>query len=540
MKKKVSLSRLQLLLVVLLFAIPASLILLLLGLSTNEQKHFDRLTGSLFQEQLSQNTIDMHFTLAHPEDYGITDYLVTLPCYSRPEEQAQQLYLENLLESLNTISPEKLKEQDRLLWELLKKNLGASLDLSRFTYFQEPLSPTGGMHTQLPILLSEYTFRNIQDVEDYLTLLEQIDTYFQSLLVYEKEKKQAGLFMDATSLDKTIQQCDTIVTKEEVVSGKHFLQTSFTYRLEELSQLCAISPKQAENYQSRHNEILKTIVVPAYQALADGLYLLRDEGIPLQGLAAHPSGAEYYHQLLITRVGSYTAPEDIKDLYIRQMNRDYQAISSLLADNPQVAGALLREEYRQLPIDDAHEMLQDLRRRMESDFPSYLISGQKEPAVILKDLQESLSDFCAPAFYFTVPLDDSDTNVIYINNKNSFHSLELYTTLAHEAFPGHLYQTVFHNRFQAETEENPVRQLLWYGGYLEGWALYVEFIAYDYAADMLAREHRLADALCVELEKHNRSMQLCLYSLLDYIIHYENATPGELIPYLEPFGITDM
>lgn len=32
---------------------------------------------------------------------------------------------------------------------------------------------------------------------------------------------------------------------------------------------------------------------------------------------------------------------------------------------------------------------------------------------------------------------------------------------------------------------DPVRKLIWYGGYLEGWALYVEFISYDYAADLL-------------------------------------------------------
>ena len=539
MKKRQSLSRLQLLLAALLL-LTLSLLIILLRTHTGHRERFHRLTDSLFREQLSQNTIDLHFTLAHPEAYGITDYEVTLPLYSQAGDREHQLYLENLLGTLDSLQGDRLDEQDRLLLELLKRNLGASLDLSRFTYFQEPLSPTGGMHTQLPILLSEYTLRSLQDVEDYLALLEQTDDYFQSLLVYEAEKKQAGLFMSAVSLDKTIAQCDTIVTIEDLMSGRHFLQTSFTQRLEELATLTDLSSKQMENYQNRHNEILKTILLPAYQALADGLYLLRDESIPLRGLADSPGGADYYRQLLVTRVGSYTAPEDIKDMYIRQMNQDYQAITRILSENPQATNALLDKKYQQLPINDTKEMLQDLRLRMETDFPSYLFSGQEEPTVILKDLQESLSDFCAPAFYFTVPLDDCDTNVIYINNKTSFHSLELYTTLAHEAFPGHLYQTVFHNRFQTKTNANPVLQLLWYGGYLEGWALYVEFIAYDYAADMLTREHRLADALCVELEKHNRSMQLCLYSLLDYVIHYENATPGELIPYLEPFGVTDM
>ncbi|MBQ7925446.1 MAG: DUF885 domain-containing protein [Lachnospiraceae bacterium] len=539
MKKQASHSALRLPAIILILSVLSVLTVSFL-LRYGTQKKFQTLTWDLFREQLSQNTIDLHFTLAHPENYGITDYEVTLPCYSARKEEAQRLYLENLLDTLHSLQPKHLNEDDRLLLELLTHSLESSLTFSRFAYYEEPLSPSGGMHTQLPILLSEYTFRSLQDVEDYLALLEQTDEYFTSLLEYEKEKKQSGLLMAASSLDKTIDQCDTIVTKEDIVSGRHFLQTSFLHRLQELSRLIPISSKEMETYQERHNHILKNILIPAYQALADGLYLLRDEDIPLQGLGAYPEGADFYRQLLISRVGSYHSPEEIKDMYIRQMNRDYEAITKILRENPQVANALLRREYQQLPLTDTKKMLDDLRSRMETDFPSYLFSGEKEPTVILKDLDENLSDFCAPAFYYTVPLDDCDTNVIYINNPAVFPSLELYTTLAHEAFPGHLYQTVFHNRYQDRTKANPVQALLWYGGYLEGWALYVEFIAYDYAADMLMQEHRLADALCVELEKHNRSMQLCLYSLLDYMIHYENATPGELIPCLEPFGVTDM
>lgn len=523
-------------LLLIVVAIPA----VLLQSQSHAQKHFDRLTHSLFQNQLAQNTIDLHFTLANPENYGITDYEVSLPCYDRAEEQKQQLYLENLLGTLEHINEKRLSDGDQFLLQLMQRNLGASLDLSRYAYYQEPLSPSDGMHTQLPILLSEYTFRSIRDVEDYLALLSQLDEYFRSLLLYEEEKKEAGLFMAASSLDKVIEQCDTIVTKEELMAGTHFLQTSFHQRLQELTQTISLNEKQLESYQAQNDHILRTLVLPAYQSLADGLFLLRDDSIPLRGLANNPHGADYYRQLLITRVGSYTQPETIKEMYIRQMNRDYQAISRILSGEPKAADALLRKEYQNLPISDASEMLDDLRKRMESDFPSYLLAGHQEPTVILKDLQESLRDFCAPAFYFTVPMDDCDTNVIYINNSTSFHGLELYTTLAHEAFPGHLYQTVFHNRFLLETQSNPVRQLLWYGGYLEGWALYVEFLAYDYASDMLEQEHRLADSLCVEMEKHNRSMQLCLYSLLDYVIHYENATPGDLIPYLEAFGVTDM
>ena len=61
----------------------------------------------------------------------------------------------------------------------------------------------------------------------------------------------------------------------------------------------------------------------------------------------------------------------------------------------------------------------------------------------VKMLHDSLKDYCSPAFYLTVPVDAFENNVIYINEKNALSGIDLYTTLAHEGFPGHLYQTVF-------------------------------------------------------------------------------------------------
>ena len=137
-----------------------------------------------------------------------------------------------------------------------------------------------------------------------------------------------------------------------------------------------------------------------------------------------------------------------------------------------------------------------------------------------------MEDYSAPAYYLIPPMDDLSQNTIYINQKTTTDNLSLFTTLAHEGYPGHLYQTVFNKRDFMELDTNTARQLLWYGGYLEGWALYVEFYGYDYATRLLEESGRPEDALCVQLEKHNRSLLLCIYSMLDIMIHYENADFG--------------
>ena len=175
---------------------------------------------------------------------------------------------------------------------------------------------------------------------------------------------------------------------------------------------------------------------------------------------------------------------------------------------------------------------------MGSLFPSMTTVEATNPQVKVKNVSPSLEEYCAPAFYLTPPLDDTDSNVIYINQKNSPDGLELFTTLAHEGYPGHMYQSVYSNKLLAGQDTGLVRQLLWYGGYLEGWALYVEFLSYDCASGLMEERGYSPQAEYIQIEKHNRSLQLCLYSLLDIMIHHDNASYSQVHDTLCSFGIS--
>ena len=297
-------------------------------------------------------------------------------------------------------------------------------------------------------------------------------------------------------------------------------------------------------------------MLPAYEALGDGLLVLEDPAIPLKGLAAQPNGAAYYEQLLISQTGSYRPVSEIKEMVITKLYEEYQNLIDILTETPDLVNVpydtLLEQEF---PYKNAAEMLTDLQERMSADFPP-LDANEPLPSVAVKAVSENLQDYCAPAFYLTPPLDDTSSNAIYINEKSTPAGLELYTTLAHEGYPGHMYQSVYHNRNTMDSSDdtsNHVRELLWYGGYLEGWALYVEFISYDYATQLYqetASASQTADSFttdsstsetmsaAIQLIKHDRSLQLSLYSLLDIMIHYENASQEQVANLLHNFGIS--
>lgn len=132
----------------------------------------------------------------------------------------------------------------------------------------------------------------------------------------------------------------------------------------------------------------------------------------------------------------------------------------------------------------------------------------------------------APAFYLAIPIDDISQNSIHINGSNNYQKLKLYTTLAHEGFPGHLYQNVM----ERSQGFSPVRSLLGASGYSEGWATYVEMISYSYA-DL--------DADLSALLMRDQSALLSLYATADMGIHYDGWSQEDMIKFFAEYQITD-
>lgn len=532
----------------LLFAI---LTFLLSGSRRNEEK-FRHAAQELFRQEMIHNTLNMHYTIAHPEDFGILEYEARLPGYIPGVGESQLKEMEQQVHFWKKMSDRGLDDQDAYTRKLLALSLENSLEMQSHAYYDEPLSPASGMQSQLPILLAEYTFRTAEDVEDYLTLLSQTGQYYDSLLVYEQEKAAAGLPMSQSTIRKVRQQCGQILTGESLSQGSHFLQTTFQERINDLYIRREIDRKSALSAIQRNNELLSSVLLPAYGRLDQGLSALseqyeteagasgRSDNVLPRGLAAYPEGQEYYRQLLIAETGSYRSPEELYELLKNQLLFELNALRQLIAEHPSCALPSAQDEcLTAFPCTQPSQMLEDLQRRMSRDFPGLDIGGQQLPTVTVKTVSDSLADYTAPAFYLTPPLDDTSANVIYVNEKDRPNALELYTTLAHEGYPGHLYQSVYSRRYLAEKGADPVRQLLSYGGYQEGWALYVEFIAFDYACDLLGECGKQDASWYIQAEKTNRSLLLCLYSLLDLMIHYEGAEREQIAAVLNNFGISD-
>ena len=384
--------------------------------------------------------------------------------------------------------------------------------LGKNSALDEPLGPGLGVQAQLPILLAEYTFRTKEDISDYLKLLSTVRPYFQSIIKLEKQKSQSGLFMSDTTLDRILKQCHSFVANPD----SNYMDDIFAQKLKAFSNP-AFSSEDQKKLCTYHHKLILTEVIPAYQELADSLESLRGTGKSSRGLAFFEGGREYYLYLLQSQTGTYVPVGQIEKRLSAQLLSDYREISSLLKQNSSLIDRL-NQCSGELTLTPT-QMLEKLPELMKKDFPEL-----KDATYELRTVHPSMKKFLSPAFYLTPPVDTRTPNVIYINDSGHTSSLELFGTLAHEGFPGHLYQTVSF----AENNPSDIRYLVTSSGYVEGWATYVEMQSFSYGC---------SDNIIAEIYRLNRSLNLGISSFLDILIHYYGYDRPQTAKVLSQFGL---
>lgn len=474
----------------------------------SSDRQFRTFTRSLFQTEVSANTISLHYTLRSPSDYGIADLPATYGSLSS-DPVAAKASVRNVLSSLQEFDPDTLSSENALTFKILDTYLKNASTGTDYLLYQEPLGPVSGIHTQLPVLLSEYSFYDTQDVETYLALLKETPSYFDSVIRFEQKKAASGLFMPDYQADSVLDTCQSFID----MGKENYLVSTFNERITSLDLL---PENKKDSFQKENMKLVTEEIYPAYQNLITAVKSLKGKGMNEQGLSHFPYGKKYYEYLVRQTTGCNESIPRLRLITRAQILEDLSAMQKVLfpAD-----AALTQTSVLEQTSPDS--MLDDLRSKITDTFP-------KIPDVDfqVKYVPESMQDYLSPAFYMIPAIDNLTENVIYINNGQTASGLNLYTTLAHEGYPGHLYQTVY---FSA-SKPDPIRSILDFGGYVEGWATYAEMMSY-YLAPLPKTEASL-------LQK-NSSVILGLYALADMGIHYDGWSVTDTVRFFSDYGIND-
>lgn len=474
----------------------------------SSDRQFRTFTRSLFQTEVSANTISLHYTLRSPSDYGIADIPATYGSLSS-DPVAAKASVRNVLSSLQEFDPDTLSSENALTFKILDTYLKNASTGTDYLLYQEPLGPVSGIHTQLPVLLSEYSFYDTQDVETYLALLKETPSYFDSVIRFEQKKATSGLFMPDYQADSVLDTCQSFID----MGKENYLVSTFNERIASLDLL---PENKKDSFQKENMKLVTEEIYPAYQNLITAIKSLKGKGMNEQGLSHFPYGKKYYEYLVRQTTGCNESISRLRLMTRAQILEDLSAMQKVLfpADAALTQASVLEQT-------SPDSMLDDLRSKITDTFPEI-----PDVDFQVKYVPESMQDYLSPAFYMIPAIDNLTENVIYINNGQTSSGLNLYTTLAHEGYPGHLYQTVY---FSA-SEPDPIRSILDFGGYVEGWATYAEMMSY-YLAPLPKTEASL-------LQK-NSSVILGLYALADMGIHYDGWSVTDTVRFFSDYGIND-
>ena len=396
---------------------------------------------------------------------------------------------------------------------MLLDALETDLTAAGLSLYYQPLNPLTGLQNQLPVDISEYRFDKKEDIDTSIRYVELMDSYFEDIIKLENAIADAGLAPDDAAIDRIIESCKPYL----VPAKENVLVTSLPDKLEAFGGL---TDEEKKDYENRMEAAVIEHLIPAYKNLSEAMEGLKGRGKNHGGLSGFPRGKEYFTYFINSSIGADSTPEELEQRIRERIESDYTAMGQVYMIDPNIYERVFDAgEGKETP----EEMLDYLKDAIKGHFPDI-----GETGYVVKYVPESLKDIMSPAFFFIPTLDGKEPpNSIYINSASE-ESAGLFTTLAHEGYPGHLYQSAYFRKHG----NIPIRYLMTPTGYAEGWGLYCQL--YGYRLD-----DKLTDAEKLYLV-HSESASMGIYAYLDLMINYSGWDIGKVQEYLKKeLGLDD-
>lgn len=486
-----------------------------------EQQEFEQYLDDYFKDVVTDDTLTYNYTIKDGADYGLEEPEVTLgdPGMTAEEIGQDKEEFEGWVKKLDAIDRSCLTEDQKLTYDVLDEYFQVSAGIFDNVYLYEPFSPMRGLQANIATNFTDYRFDDKGDVERYIELLGQIPDYFAEYLDFEQEKSEKGYFMSDAVCDKVISQCKDFVADKE----NHFMVTTFNDNIDALDFL---TDEEKAEYKEANKQAVENSLLPAFENVAEVLSGLKGTGTNDGGICNYDGGKEYYEYLLKNFAGTAKSPEEVIDMLDTELQKLMVSLYQYYLGN-QAAYEYFAANYDSIFAETdqmtASEMVDKMMETASEHYPDAGTINYKAEALD-KNLETIMDDVLA--YYMAPAIDDPDNNLIRVNG---LHTDGMWTTLAHEGYPGHMLQ----NAYYMSTGPEPVRTLMNFLGYKEGWAMYA---CYDSLYYYEYEEPEYGDTIAA-LYQLNDEMSYLMMGRVDLGINYEGWTLQDTADYLTKNGM---
>lgn len=418
----------------------------------DDNKDFDLFLDTIFDELVSDNYLYMHFNVADYKAMGIEKPEVGFGhiVYGVDEEEFNKT--EKQLEDLLAFDYDKLSLRQQYDYDLLHYSLLETLCGLEYSKYNLIFSSSSQFSDGIVTNLMEFAMYDEESEEDFLAVLKDVPNYINEAIEYSKQQSNDGLYHSDDMLDEEISYIDNLISSNGKSIYEHY--------------------KEYDIYPGV-KELVENEVIPAFVTLKEYLNTLygKTKSDKLALTKINNGYAEYTYITNTSNNGDmyaiYTQLIEVYSDWVNNFINAYQNNEHIL------------EDYEDFLNDDkainlsAEDMLEYLRNNSSKRY-EYL-----EDANYVVSSLDTLGDSTL-GYYVSPPIDNLNQNVIRVNakiNNEEYDQMSVFEVMAHEGFPGHLYQNIY---FQ---QKNPhkFRATQSFIGYTEG---YADLAAMD-AIDML-------------------------------------------------------
>lgn len=486
----------------------------ILTIDNPEDEEFEEWTDVLLGLLFEGDQLSINFFFNNPETYGIPHYEAELSraYFGDYDESMQDVF--DLLVEMEAFDYDNFSFEEKDTYDIIYNYFDQLTEKTEnMSYMTNGyLGSYLGYQCNIPLELAEYKFRNVQDVEDWIAYCVDAEDAFHNYFEYCEKQIEKGYAMPDFVIDNVVSQCKEFVDESE----NHYLIGIFNDKVDEVSFL---TEDEKVAFKAQALAAIQGELTEAYRYIQDNLPTLKGKATVYGGLALYDGGKEYYVQMLRDETGYADLTAEAAIAYVDGKLKE--TYDSLIAIYDAVKKLKTTEQAQFQSGTDGYPAYSDLE-------PVDLLASFKElasafvpelaemPNITVKLVPESLQESYSPASYYISPMDETNKETIYLNPKYLDDKNYIYTTLAHEGYPGHLYQNVY----TKSLDINNVRRVIRCSGYTEGWATYMELNSYEFVTNYTSQGQKYA----LKVNKLYDILNGLISVRLDLGIHYEGWT----------------
>lgn len=463
------------------------------------------LDEEMFASSVSSDALSFHLTVEHPESFPeITDVPSGWGEFTYEQACADNESSIAYLERLKVIDRDMLCDDSKITYDTLLQFLEMSIEEHEYYYYNEVLDTLVGFHSNLPLNLVFYDMHSAQDVEAYLTLLEDTPRYISQVLAFEEEKSAAGKFMRDNALDTVLSQIQDFIDSRETC----FLLGTFDEAIEKIDSL---TDAERAAYSERNKELVNALI-DSYAVLFEGLDALRSTATNDGGLSEYgEEGKAFFAAELKYNACSDLTPKEALNVLYDELDAQVERLYKALVEDQSVYE---RFDTLELSVGTTEDNIDYLTELMAEYYPEL-----PEHTLTFMDCPSELEDQFSPAAYLIPSVDNPSENLIILNQKTLGDDTRYLDTLAHEGYPGHLYHYQYIRTLIDKT--GYTRQAMSLGGYYEAWSQSAEVFFDTYNSEF-------GYAYCTFMSANTTISSLILPAIASIEVNYYGKSASDL------------